>query len=32
MDIVMMSIVILCILSMGFYRLISLLEKHVGRS
>jgi NitT/TauT family transport system permease protein len=28
MDIVMMSIVILCILSMGFYQLISLLEKH----
>lgn len=27
MDIVMMSIVILCILSMGFYRLISMLEK-----
>ena len=31
-DIVMMSIVILCFLSMGFYRLISRLEKHVGRS
>lgn len=29
MDIVMMSIVILCILSMGFYKFISLLEKHV---
>lgn len=31
MDIVMMSIVILCILSMGFYRLISALEKHVRK-
>ncbi len=31
MDIVIMSIVILCILSMGFYRLISLMEKHVRK-
>ena len=28
MDIVMMSIVILCIISMGLYRLIGILEKH----
>ncbi|MCI8549953.1 MAG: ABC transporter permease [Lachnospiraceae bacterium] len=31
MDLVMMSIVILCILSMGLYRLISMLEKRVNR-
>ncbi len=28
MDLVMLSIVLLCILSMGFYKLIGLLEKH----
>ncbi len=31
MDIVMMSIVILCILSMGFYRLIAFLEKRTRK-
>lgn len=31
MDIVMMSIVILCVLSMGLYKIIGILEKHTAR-